>query len=104
MTVITVDSSAFNLTFSPAEVGVYAEKFIHLNAGVDTVVTYTNAVFANNSVKPTWGLTGKNLFIKATFVAGRVVLNILDNDQITMASTSLAAMSLDNLNVVSVTK
>ena len=104
VTVITVDSSAFNLTFSPAEVGVYAEKFIHLNAGVDTVVTYTNAVFANNSVKPTWGLTGKNLFIKATFVAGRVVLNILDNDQITMASTSLAAMSLDNLNVVSVTK
>ena len=104
VTVITVDSTAFNLTFSPAEVGVYAEKFVHLTAGVDTTVTYTNGVFANNSVKPTWGVAGKNLFIKATFVAGRVVLNILDNDQITMASTSLAAMSLDNLNVVSVTK
>ena len=104
VTVITVDNTAFNLAFAPAEVGVYAEKFIHLSAAVDTAVTYTNAVFANNSVKPTWGLTGKNLFIKATFVAGRVILNILDNDQITMASTSLAAMSLDNLNVVSVTK
>ena len=104
VTVITVDNTAFNLAFAPAEVGVYAEKFIHLTAAVDTAVTYTNAVFANNSVKPSWGLTGKNLFIKATFVAGRVILNILDNDQITMASTSLAAMSLDNLNVVSVTK
>ena len=104
VTVITVDSTSFNLAFTPAEVGVYAEKFIHLSAAVDTAVTYTNAVFANNSVKPTWGLTGKNLFIKATFVAGRVILNILDNDQITMASTSLASMSLDNLNVVSVTK
>jgi hypothetical protein len=104
VTVITVDNSAFNLTFTPADAGVYAEKFIHLNAGVATEVTYTNAVWANNSAKPKWGEAGKNLFIKATFVAGRVILNVLDNDQITVASTSLAAMSLDNLNVVSVTK
>lgn len=103
VTVITVDSAAFNLTFTPAAAGVYAEKFVHLNAGVNTEVTYSGAVFANNAVKPTWGTQGKNLFIKATFVAGRVILNVLDNDQITVASTSLAAMSLDNL-AVSVTK
>jgi hypothetical protein len=103
VTVITVDSAAFNLAFTPAAVDVYAEKFVHLNAGVNTEVTYSGAVFANNAVKPTWGTQGKNLFIKATFVAGRVILNVLDNDQITVASTSLAAMSLDNL-AVSVTK
>ena len=103
VTVITVDSAAFNLTFTPAAVDVYAEKFVHLNAGVNTEVTYSGAVFANNAVKPTWGTQGKNLFIKATFVAGRVILNVLDNDQITVASTSLSAMSLDNL-AVSVTK
>ena len=99
VTVITVDSAAFNLTFTPAAAGVYAEKFVHLNAGVNTEVTYSNAVFANNAVKPTWGTQGKNLFIKATFVAGRVILNVLDNDQITVASTSLSAMSLDDLAV-----
>ena len=104
VTVITVDSAAFNLAFTPAAVDVYAEKFVHLNAGVNTEVTYSGAVFANNAVKPTWGTQGRNLFIKATFVAGRVILNVLDNDQITVASTSLASMSLDNLNVVSVTK
>ena len=103
VTVITVDSASFNLVFTPAAAGVYAEKFVHLNAGVNTEVAYSGAVFANNAVKPTWGTQGRNLFIKATFVAGRVILNVLDNDQITVASTSLAAMSLDNL-AVSVTK
>ena len=99
VTVITVDSAAFNLTFTSAAAGVYAEKFVHLNAGVNTEVTYSGAVFANNAVKPVWGTQGKNLFIKATFVAGRVILNVLDNDQITVASTALSAMSLDDLAI-----
>lgn len=99
VTVITVDQAAYNLSFTPAANSVYAEKFIHLKAGVATTVTYSGATFALNSPNPTWGNVGKNLFLKATFVAGRVILNVLDNDQVTITPSSLSTMTLDNLVV-----
>ena len=97
VTVVTVDAAEYTLMFTPAAADVYAEKFVHLTAGVDTVVTYSGASFALNGANPAWGEQGKNLFIKATFVAGRVILNVLDNDQIAINSASLSTMSLDNL-------
>lgn len=80
-TIVKVKSSVYNTTFVPADENTYAEKFIHYTAMVDTSLTFSGAVWANNEEPPQWGMKERNLLVRAIFIGGRVILNTIDNDQ-----------------------
>ena len=74
-------SGTVTLTFTAASATVCAVKVIALKATGTTTLNISGAVWANAGSAPTWGTSGKNLVLTASFINGRVVLNVYDNDQ-----------------------
>lgn len=80
-TICISTSGAVTLTFTAAAATVCAVKVIALNASATTTLTISGAVWANAGDAPTWGTAGKNLVLSASFINGRVVLNVYDNEE-----------------------
>lgn len=80
-TICISTSGAVTLTFTAAAATVCAVKVIALNASATTTLTISGAVWANAGDAPTWGTAGKNLVLTASFINGRVVLNVYDNEE-----------------------
>ena len=74
-------SGTFALTFSAAQATEYAVKEIYLIADADTTLTVTGATFADAEENPVWGKTGYKLYLRCAFIAGDVVITVLDNSQ-----------------------
>lgn len=99
-TIITVTTAAYTLAFTASSTATdFAVKYIHLTNSVATTLTVTGAVWAFNGAAPVWGKNAnKHLLIKATFVAGRVVLDVLDNDDQTLdLATELGEYTITDL-------
>ena len=80
-TIVINTSGATTLTFTTADINTTAVKVIALKNGTTTsTITISGATWANNGEAPTWGSANTNLVLVATFIAGRVVLNVFDND------------------------
>ena len=79
--IVMTTQGAQTLTFTPAASTVYSVKYIHLTAAENTTLTVTGGEWADAEEQPVWGNKTYKLFLKATFVAGRVVLEVLDNSQ-----------------------
>lgn len=80
-TICISTSGAVTLTFTAAAATVCAVKVIALKASATTTLTISGAVWANAGDAPTWGTAGKNLVLTASFINGRVVLNVYDNEE-----------------------
>lgn len=74
-------SGAVTLTFTPAEATVACTKVIDITATADTTLAIAGASWANGEDAPTWGTAGKHLTIEAHFIAGRVDLFVVNNDE-----------------------
>lgn len=81
-TIVINTSGPTTLTFTPAAIDQTSVKVIALKNGSTTSsVNIVNAVWANSGETPVWGSANSNLILVATFIAGRVVLNVHDNDE-----------------------
>ena len=79
--IVMTTQGAQTLAFTAAASTVYSVKYIHLTAAENTTLTVTGGEWADAEEQPVWGSKTYKLFLKATFVAGRVVLEVLDNSQ-----------------------
>lgn len=83
-TIVINTSGVTTLTFTATNINTTAVKVIALKNGTTTsTITISGATWANNGEAPTWGSANSNLILVATFIAGRVVLNVFDNDDST---------------------
>lgn len=80
-TILVQTSGNTTLTFQPADTGVCAVKVVCLTATDTTTLTVTGASWANAGTAPTWGTAGHRLILVCTFIAGVVVVNVVDNSQ-----------------------
>jgi predicted nucleic acid-binding Zn-ribbon protein len=74
-------NGAFSLAFTAAGANDYAVKEILLHAQTNTTLTVTGAVFADAEQDPVWGVAGYELYLRATFINGEVILQVLSNSQ-----------------------
>lgn len=74
-------NGAQTLAFTAAASTVYSVKYIHLTAATDTTLTVTGAEWADAEEQPVWGKQTYKLFLKATFVAGYICLEVMSNSQ-----------------------
>lgn len=61
----------------------FTQKKIYLENGTESNVTLSihNAEWANDLNHPDWGRPGMHLYILATWIGGRIILEVVDNDQ-----------------------
>lgn len=61
----------------------FTQKKIYIeNASENNVeLTINNAEWANDLNHPDWGRPGMHLYILATWIGGRIILEVVDNDQ-----------------------
>lgn len=55
--------------------------YIENDAGKEISLSIQNAEWANDLNAPDWGMPGMHLYILATWIGGRIILEIIDNDQ-----------------------
>lgn len=93
-----MDSSAYlfktkgniSLNFIKAPQYIYREIMIYLEAEEETELTLSGAgEWENDLDKPVWGAAGSHLAMKVIFVGNRVIVQIIDNDQL---ADNLAAL------------
>lgn len=71
------------LNFIPAPQYIYKEMMIYLEAGEETSLTLTGAgEWENDLLEPEWGKKGSHMALKAIFIGSRVIVQIIDNDQL----------------------
>ena len=62
---------------------VYREMTIYLHANDDTkLIIPVETEWENDLYSPDWGRKGFNLTLKVLFICGRVIIHIVDNDQL----------------------
>lgn len=62
----------------------FIQKRIYLENSSDTEITLNiqNAEWANDVISPQWGDPNMHLYVLATWIGGRIILEVLDNDQL----------------------
>jgi len=71
------------LNFNTAPLSIYRETLIYLEANKNTVLSLSgSAEWENDLYEPEWGKKGSHLLIKAVYIGNRVILQIIDNDQL----------------------
>ena len=78
------------LNFILAPQYIYKETMIYLEADEDTTLTLVGGEWENDLYQPEWGMKGSHLALKAIFIGGRVIVQIIDNDQL---ADNLAALN-----------
>ena len=74
-------SGAQTLAFTAAASNVYSVKYIHLVATEDTTLTVTGVEWADAEDAPVWGKATYKLYLKVTWIQGRVIAQVMDNSQ-----------------------
>lgn len=91
-TPITIDESSPNVVFIEASDDVtlsftalprtsWMVKHLYIEAMTTVHISFLNAIFANQSEDPQYGNEGFSIFIRCTWIGGKVVLEVLDNSQ-----------------------
>lgn len=76
-------SGSIKLNFIPAPQYIYKEMMIYLEAKNDTTLELTGAgEWENDLYEPEWGKQGSHMALKAIFIGSRVIVQIIDNDQL----------------------
>ena len=71
------------LNFLSAPQYIYKEMTIYLEAVGDTTLELVGVgEWENDLLQPEWGLEGSHLALKAYFIGSRVIVQIIDNDQL----------------------
>lgn len=71
------------LSFNPAPQSIYKEMMIYLEAYDETHLSLGGvAEWENDLIEPEWGKMGSHLAMKAIFIGSRVIIQIIDNDQL----------------------
>ena len=71
------------LSFNPAPQSIYKEIMIYLEAYDDTNLSLGGvAEWENDLAEPEWGKMGSHMALKAIFIGSRVIMQIIDNDQL----------------------
>ena len=77
-----IDSSEdLTFTFEPAERLAWDVKHIYIEALDRIRLTFVNSTFSNQSEDPHWGQAGFGILLRCSWVAGKVVIEVLDNSQ-----------------------
>lgn len=72
-----------NLNFLSAPQYIYKEMTVYLEAVEDTTLKLVGcAEWENDLLEPEWGKEGSHLTLKAIFIGSRVIVHIIDNDQL----------------------
>ena len=77
--VITSTAAALDIVFTPAAANVAASKVLHITTTQATTLRVSGATWQSGSKMPVWGKAGSKLALLAQFIAGRVILCVLDN-------------------------
>ena len=56
-------------------------KYIYVEAMANIALTFVNATFSDMSDQPSYGQAGYGIFIRCTWIAGKIILEVLDNSQ-----------------------
>lgn len=75
-------SGKIEFSFLPAPESVYNEMIMYVEALKDTKIKISNAEYENDLYMPDWGRKGFHITMKIIFVGGRVIIQIIDNDQL----------------------
>ena len=75
-------SGSVILTFTASTSTNVSTKVIYLTATGATTLTVQGCIWANGADAPTWGTSGKHLVLVASFIGGRVIVSVFDNDDI----------------------
>lgn len=71
------------LRFAEAPQSIYKEMTIYLEALEDTNLSLGgSAEWENDLLSPEWGRTGSHMCLRAIFIGSRVIVQIIDNDQL----------------------
>lgn len=71
------------LDFIAAPQYIYKEMMIYLEAREETTLTLGGAgEWENDLLQPEWGMKGSHMALKAIFIGSRVIVQIIDNDQL----------------------
>ncbi len=71
------------LNFNPAPQSIYKEIAIYLEAEGKTKLSLAGAgEWENDLAEPEWGNLGSHLALRAIFIGSRVIVQIIDNDQL----------------------
>ena len=62
----------------------FTQKRIYIENTISTPITLTvsNAEWANDNIAPVWGDPDMHIYILATWIGGRIILEVIDNDQL----------------------
>lgn len=62
----------------------FIEKRIYIeNIGENEIeLSIENAEWANDSIGTDWGKPGMHLYLQATWIGGRIIVEVIDNDQL----------------------
>lgn len=74
-------SGDLTFDFETLPKGQWMTKYIYVEAMSDISLTFVNATFSDMSEQPSYGQAGYGIFIRCTWIAGKVVLEVLDNSQ-----------------------
>ena len=62
----------------------FVEKriYIHNIGSNEITLTLNNAEWANDAYNTDWGKPGMHLYLQATWIGGRIIVEVVDNDQL----------------------
>lgn len=75
-------SGNVKLYFNSAPSSVYKEAMVYLEAIDATNLDIVGATWENDSIAPIWGKKNCHLMLRAIFLAQKVTLQVIDNDQL----------------------
>ena len=74
-------SSDVLLDFEPLPRTKWMIKHVYIESFADINLTFNNATYADVSEDPHYGQAGYAIFIRCTWIAGKIILEVLDNSQ-----------------------
>ena len=69
------------LYFEPLDRQEWIVRHIYIETLADIHIEFNNASFANELEDPNYGMAGYGMLLKAIWVAGKVILEVIDNSQ-----------------------
>ena len=75
-------SGNVTLYFVAAPSSVYKEAMVYIEAADATRLTISGAIWENDLLEPEWGKKNCHLMLRAIFLAHKVTLQVIDNDQL----------------------
>lgn len=81
-TVIFIEASEdVHLQFREQARNVWMMKYVYIEALNDIALSYSNAVFSDQSEVPYYGNAGYSILIRCIWIGGKIILEVIDNSQ-----------------------